>query len=201
MCLGLDPLQSDALEEDKWRTSARSSCAAVHIEVIESMDASSCINALRRFFSLGGPAKQLWSDCGTNFIGACRELGMDKAVQRYLGNQGCSWNFVPHASHIGGLWEHMIGVARSILDSMFLQKPPGWGPSSPSRQASYSQLLANGGGYCNMSGRDGFIRKVEVKTIDQGTAKTFPMPGTKLVLLLQKDWQIFGGLFIRNFRF
>ena len=52
------------------------SSRAVHIEVIASMDASSCINAMRRFFAIRGPAKQLRSDCGTNFIGACRELRM-----------------------------------------------------------------------------------------------------------------------------
>lgn len=96
------------------------SSRAVHIEVIESMDAS-CINALRCLFSLRGPAKQLQSDCATNFTGACRELGMDKGVQKYLGEQGCSWTFnPPHASHMGGSWERMIGIARRILDSMFL---------------------------------------------------------------------------------
>ncbi|XP_073536971.1 uncharacterized protein [Phyllobates terribilis] len=47
------------------------SIRAVHIEVIESMDSSCFINAPRRFFSLGGPAKQLRSDCGINFVGAC----------------------------------------------------------------------------------------------------------------------------------
>lgn len=98
------------------------SSRAVHIEVIESMDASSCINALRRFFALRGPAKQLRSDCGTNFVGACKELGMDKMVQRYLSEQGCSWEFnPPHSSHMGGSWERLIGIARRILDSMFLQ--------------------------------------------------------------------------------
>jgi len=36
--------------------------------------------------------------------------------------QGCSWEFnPPDSSHMGGLWEHMIGIARRILDSMFLQ--------------------------------------------------------------------------------
>lgn len=36
--------------------------------------------------------------------------------------QGCSWKFnPPHASHMGGSWECMIGVARRILDSMLLQ--------------------------------------------------------------------------------
>ncbi len=50
------------------------STRAIHIEVIESMDSSSFINALRRFFAIRGPAKQLRSDCGTNFVGACKEL-------------------------------------------------------------------------------------------------------------------------------
>lgn len=91
------------------------SSRAVHIEVLESMDASSCINALRRFFFFRGPAKQLQSDCGTNFIGACGELEMDKRVQRDLCEQGCSWTFnSPHGSHMGGSWERMIGIARSF---------------------------------------------------------------------------------------
>ncbi len=98
------------------------SSRAVHIEIIEFMDTSSCINALRCFFALRGPVKQLRSDCGTNFIGACKELGMDKTVQRYLSEQGCSWEFnPPHSSHMGGSWERLIGIARRILDSMFLQ--------------------------------------------------------------------------------
>ncbi len=92
------------------------STRAVRVEIIESMDTSSCINALRRFFALRGPAKQLRSDCGTNFIGACKEM------QRYLSEQGCSWEFnPPHSSHMGGSWERLIGIARRILDSMFLQ--------------------------------------------------------------------------------
>ncbi|KAM9741924.1 uncharacterized protein ACNS7B_012839 isoform 1-T4 [Menidia menidia] len=98
------------------------SARAVHIEVIESLDTSSCINTLRRFFALRGPAKQLLSDRGTNFIGASKELGMDKSMQQYLSDQGCTWEFnPPHASHMGGSWERMIGVARRILDSMLLQ--------------------------------------------------------------------------------
>nr|XP_054592946.1 uncharacterized protein LOC129159777 [Nothobranchius furzeri] len=98
------------------------SSRAVHIEVIESLDTSSCVNALRRFFAPRGPAKQLLSDRGTNFISTSKELGMDKSLQQYLTVQGCSWGFnPPHASHMGGSWERMIGVARRILDSMLLQ--------------------------------------------------------------------------------
>lgn len=93
--------------EGKWWAIMFScmSSRAVHIEVIVSMDTSNCINALRRFFALRGTAKQLRSDCGTNFIGACKELGMDKTVKRYLREQGYSWELnPPHASHMGGSW-------------------------------------------------------------------------------------------------
>lgn len=53
------------------------STRAAHIELVESMSTSSFINALRRFFSIRGPAKLLHSDRGTNFIGACKELKID----------------------------------------------------------------------------------------------------------------------------
>ncbi len=104
------------------------STRAVHIEVTETMDTSSCINALRRFFAIRGPAKQLRSDCGTNFVGASKELGFQKmaseaAVQKYLRDHSCTWEFnPPHASHMGGAWECMIGVVRKILDSMLQQE-------------------------------------------------------------------------------
>lgn len=43
----------------------------------------------------------------------------DTTVQRYLNQQGCSWEFNPlHASHMGGSWERLMGVARRILDSL-----------------------------------------------------------------------------------
>ena len=43
----------------------------------------------------------------------------DKAIQQFLFNTGTVWIFnPPHASHMGGVWERMIGVARRILDSL-----------------------------------------------------------------------------------
>lgn len=92
------------------------------------MSTESFINALRRFFSIRGPAKILWSDRGTNFVGACRELNIntnDTTVRKYLLEKGCSWVFnPPHASHMGGSWERLIGMARRILDALLLQKGP-----------------------------------------------------------------------------
>ncbi|XP_039475121.1 uncharacterized protein LOC120442556 [Oreochromis aureus] len=105
------------------------STRAVHIEVIESLDTSSFINSLRRFFAIRGPSEHLYSDCGTNFVGACKELEFQKVlskseVQRYTNNRGCTWHFnPPHSSHMGGAWERMIGVARRILDSMLMHTP------------------------------------------------------------------------------
>ncbi|KAJ8365140.1 hypothetical protein SKAU_G00139710 [Synaphobranchus kaupii] len=113
----------------RWAVMFTCMCTrAVHIEVIESMSSSSFINALRRFFSIRGPAKQLRSDCGTNFVGASKELKLDPpslgetSVEDYLLDKKCTWVFnPPHASHMGGAWERMIGIARRILESMFLQ--------------------------------------------------------------------------------
>ncbi|XP_046701027.1 uncharacterized protein LOC124382803 [Silurus meridionalis] len=81
----------------------------------------------RRFLSMRGPVKYIRSDRGTNFIGACKELKIasnidSTAVKTYLSDKGCIWSFnPPHASHWGGSWERMIGLARRILDAMFLQ--------------------------------------------------------------------------------
>ena len=100
---------------------------AIHIEVIEELSTSSFINSLRRFIAVRGPAKQIRSDRGTNFVGAVNELGLQAVVdeggpiQQFLSEQCCTWIFnPPHASHMGEACEHMIGIARRILDVMLL---------------------------------------------------------------------------------
>ncbi|XP_067056075.1 uncharacterized protein [Acropora muricata] len=106
------------------------STRAIHIEVIESMDTSSFINALRRFLAIRGPVIQLRSDCGTNFVGARNELQAvlkpsdASAVRSYLLKEGCEWLFnPPHASHAGGAWERMIGVTRRVLEAILVDVP------------------------------------------------------------------------------
>ena len=102
---------------------------AVHIEVIESMSASSFINAMRRLIALRGPVLQFRSDKGSNFVGATNELSSEiesvnveeKVIQNFLAEKSCVWLFnPPHASHMGGVWERMIGITRSILNSMLM---------------------------------------------------------------------------------
>ncbi|XP_048586638.1 uncharacterized protein LOC125568411 [Nematostella vectensis] len=105
------------------------SSRAIHIELLESMDASAFISALRRFFSLRGAASLLRCDRGTNFVGANTELEeslkaieTDQSVTRYVTEQGCTWLFnPPHASHFGGVWERQINTIRRVLDGMFAE--------------------------------------------------------------------------------
>ncbi|XP_076144361.1 uncharacterized protein LOC143126351 [Alosa pseudoharengus] len=98
---------------------------AVHIEVIESLSSSSFINALRRFTAVRGPVRLFRSDQGTNFVGACKELQIkseDHELTAYLQDQSSTWMFnPPHSSHMGGVWERMIGVAHRILDALLIQ--------------------------------------------------------------------------------
>ena len=47
---------------------------AIHIKTANTLETDSFINALRRFQAEHGPVRQLRSDCGTNFVGAQREL-------------------------------------------------------------------------------------------------------------------------------
>ena len=46
-------------------------------------------------------------------------------VKRYLLKEGYEWLFnAPHASHTGGPWERMIGVARRVLEAMLADVSP-----------------------------------------------------------------------------
>lgn len=101
---------------------------AIHIETANTLETDSFINALRRFQAERGPVRQLRSDCGTNFIGAHRELnaGLEKInedkIRARLLEDNCEWiSFKfnpPSASHMGGSWEQQIRTVRNILASM-----------------------------------------------------------------------------------
>lgn len=104
------------------------SSRAIHIELLESMDASSFICALRRFSAIRGPVSKIRCDRGTNFVGGKSELEQSlteadhQKIQRYSSEHGCEWVFnPPHASHFGGVWERQIRTIRSVLDSMLTQ--------------------------------------------------------------------------------
>ncbi|XP_050419153.2 uncharacterized protein LOC126832434 [Patella vulgata] len=101
---------------------------AIHLEVIEDMGTSGFINALRRFIAIRGNVSEFRSDRGTNFIGTTNELNMEVIMDEngpvinFLNNRKAKWIFnPPHSSHMGGVWERMIGITRRILDSMLAE--------------------------------------------------------------------------------
>ncbi|XP_067945302.1 uncharacterized protein [Watersipora subatra] len=98
----------------------------IHIELLDDLSTNAFLNALRCFISIRGHVKTLYSDNGTNFIGAKNEL--DKQLKNMVNNEAkqilanMQINFImstPTASHQGGVWERQIRTIRSILDDIF----------------------------------------------------------------------------------
>ncbi|CAK1595087.1 unnamed protein product [Parnassius mnemosyne] len=91
---------------------------AVHIEAVSDLTSKGFLAAFRRFIARRGHCTDLWSDNGTNFVGASRELqSLFKSEQSYLRKEvteslastGTTWHFIPpRAPHFGGLWEAAI---------------------------------------------------------------------------------------------
>ncbi|KAL4107544.1 hypothetical protein QTP88_017875 [Uroleucon formosanum] len=84
---------------------------AVHLELVSSLTSEAFLAALRRFTSRRGLPSQIWSDNGTNFVGARKELRRHlastpntKSVAEILVDDGIQWVFIPpNAPHFGGL--------------------------------------------------------------------------------------------------
>ncbi|XP_073785217.1 uncharacterized protein [Danio rerio] len=100
------------------------SSRAVHIEMLEDLSTDMFINALRCFISLRGAVRQLYCDCGTNFVGARNEFKQAlkecdvKTLERYLAENQCEFIFnAASASHSGGVWERQIRTVRNVLNS------------------------------------------------------------------------------------
>jgi len=96
---------------------------AVHIEVVEELTSSAFIATLRRFSARRGKPATIWSDNGTNFVGAQRELAIyTKNIEAQLANEGINWRFNPPASpHFGGLWEASVKSAKHHLNRTMKQ--------------------------------------------------------------------------------
>lgn len=105
------------------------STRAVHIEVAHTLDTNSFINALERFIARRGEPKELWSDNGTNFIGAQQELRRalqnwnQSQIYDHLLKKEITWKFnPPGASHMGGVWERQIRTIRAVLAGVVKQQ-------------------------------------------------------------------------------
>lgn len=97
---------------------------AIHLEVLDDLSTDAFINALRCFIAIRGNVSKLYSDQGTNFVGAKREfVELMKGVnEERVKELGCTFSMNPPASsHMGGVWERQIRSVRSVLTSILDQ--------------------------------------------------------------------------------
>ncbi|XP_030765048.1 uncharacterized protein LOC115889242 [Sitophilus oryzae] len=87
---------------------------ALHLELVSDLSSETFLGALLRFISRRGRCNHIYSDCGTNFVGASRELiNMLKSAAE---QEQISWHFnPPSAPHFGGLWEAGIKSVKTHI--------------------------------------------------------------------------------------
>lgn len=99
---------------------------AVHIELVSDLTSDTFIAALKRFASRRGKPECLYSDNGTIFVGAQRQLQecfdflntktTQVDIKSFLRTQEITWIFIPpNAPHFGGLWEAAVKSAKNHL--------------------------------------------------------------------------------------
>ena len=99
---------------------------AVHLEMCNSLDTNSFINALWRFSARRGFPEQIVTDNGRNFVGAEKELreiikNIDfEKVKEKLADQVTTWHFnPPYEPHSGGIFEIMIKASKRAMKAQF----------------------------------------------------------------------------------
>jgi len=93
---------------------------AVHLEIVTDLSTESFIAAMDRFTSRRGIPANIYTDCGTNYVGAAKQiktlLQTDNARQAVSSRVRCEWHFNPPAApHFGGLWEAAIKSTKTHL--------------------------------------------------------------------------------------
>ncbi|XP_058817917.1 uncharacterized protein LOC131681231 [Topomyia yanbarensis] len=99
---------------------------AVHLELAGDLTTSCFIQALRRFVSRRGRCATIFSDNGTNFVGARNQLAElisklknkqhHEEIAKECAKDNINWHFnPPGAPHFGGLWEAAVRSAKYHL--------------------------------------------------------------------------------------
>jgi len=91
---------------------------AVHLEAVVGLTSGAFKAALRRFMSRRGKCATIYSDNGTNFVGAQKELNSyTQNCDSQLAREGIEWKFnPPSAPHFGGLWESAVKSTKYHLN-------------------------------------------------------------------------------------
>ncbi|XP_015367520.1 PREDICTED: uncharacterized protein LOC107164278 [Diuraphis noxia] len=93
---------------------------AVHLEVVSDLSTKAFLAALDRFVARRGIPTDIYTDCGTNFVGAARQLNdliNDVANRDHISaSVRTTWHFnPPSAPHFGGLWEAAVRSTKSLM--------------------------------------------------------------------------------------
>lgn len=98
---------------------------AVHIEVAHNLTIDSFLMTFARFVNRRGRPREMYSDRGTNFVGAehelrqCRTFLQGEQVVQVMADRDIDWKFnPPYSSHRGGVWERMIRSIRRVLSAV-----------------------------------------------------------------------------------
>lgn len=88
---------------------------AVHVELASDLSTEAFLAAFRRFMSRRGRCSTIYSDCGTNFVGAHKYL--KEIFLNATKVEAIEWKFnPPSAPHFSGLWEAGIKAVKTHLN-------------------------------------------------------------------------------------
>lgn len=87
---------------------------AIHLELASDLSSEAFLCALRRFIARRGRCSYIFSDCGTNFVGAFKEINI--LMQNAVETEKLVWHFnPPSAPHFGGIWEAGVKSVKTNL--------------------------------------------------------------------------------------
>ena len=98
------------------------SVKAIHLKMVYSQDTDSCLSALTRVIARRGHPWKIWSDIGTNFVGANNDLKQFTSMwqtsdfQEQLPQKKIVCKFNPAAAlDFGGSWEWMVKTCKQAI--------------------------------------------------------------------------------------
>ena len=99
---------------------------AVYLDPVADLNTDCFMASLRHFVTLYGSPSSIYSDNGSNFLGANTELQKLRAslqdftdlqtIHQFTFCKGIKWHFIPsRAQHFGGLWEAAVHSMKTLL--------------------------------------------------------------------------------------
>ena len=105
------------------------SVRCVYLDVVDSADTDAFVNCLRRFTNRRGCPSAMYSDRGSNFVGATNELKEfitnlnHEKIRNFASSISIEWNFnPPSAPHMGGSWERLVRSTKEVMVGLMSDK-------------------------------------------------------------------------------